>query len=70
MAPSRIHRQGCACGRCSRIDAGHVAGLGLAPRRSTWATAWLFGCATGCLIVLAIVAAGGPSLCVLIGGAP
>lgn len=67
MAPSRIHRQGCACSRCA---ASPALRLGLAPRRSTWATAWLLGCATGSLIVLAIAAAGGPSLCVLIGGAP
>lgn len=67
MAASRIHRQGCPCSRCAPAP---VIGLGLAPRRSTWATAWLLGCATGILIVLAIAAAGGPSLCVLIGGAP
>lgn len=67
MAPARIHRQGCTCSRCAT---GPALRLGLAPRRSTWATTWLLGCATGVLIVLAIAAAGGPSLCVLIGGAP
>ncbi|WP_337846886.1 hypothetical protein [Sphingomonas sp.] len=64
---SHIHRQHCRCARCAGAP---TPASRVAPCRPTWASAWLLGCATGAVIVLAIAAAGGPSLCVLIGGAP
>lgn len=66
-AAPRIHRQDCPCARCryQHIDRR------FADRRSPrWALQWLLGSLTGCAIILAIGAAGGPSPLVLIGGAP
>lgn len=54
-APTRIHPQDCACGRC-------------APRSvNAWAIQCIAGCLTGCALVLLASALGGPSPLVLIG---
>lgn len=66
-AAPRIHRQDCACRRCQHP---HIR-VSFADRvRADWALQCLLGTLTGCAIILAIGAAGGPSPLVLIGGAP
>ncbi|WP_100362751.1 hypothetical protein [Sphingomonas koreensis] len=66
-AAPRIHSQDCPCSRCRYP---HIDRRFAARRSPSWALQWLLGSLTGCAIILAIGAAGGPSPLVLIGGAP